>query len=182
MDRAAATSRGTWIADAHSETLTQLVSGDPMRQFGNCLSYVQSALCAVALTACASGQDSSTSGSPVVEDDPTPAKASAEFRHRPRFSTGGASSTGSTGGSSNTGGSANSGDAGPSTADCGICAKANDCCNALGAGALCTFSATTCSTLSAASQASYANNCKSLLVTVTSAWATVNATPPQACN
>jgi hypothetical protein len=53
-------------------------------------------------------------------------------------------------------------------ADCAVCARANECCNAVDAGALCSFSADTCASLEPSSRKPYVVSCKTLLDTVAS--------------
>lgn len=90
-----------------------------------------------------------------------------------RSGTGG---TTSTGGSTSPGGTSNSRPT-SGAAECELCAKANACCNTVGGGPLCTFSAATCASLPASSQAPYINACGVLLDTV----ASVHSVLPDSC-
>jgi hypothetical protein len=93
---------------------------------------------------------------------------------------GGSPGTGATGGTT---GTVNPGTDPGSTpvADCDVCAKANACCLAVNGGTLCTFSATTCSTVAPASRAPYINGCLTLLTQAVAAHQAARATPPAAC-
>ena len=75
------------------------------------------------------------------------------------------------GGTSGTGGS----NGGETVAGCDVCIKANACCNAVGGGPLCTYSAGTCSSDSGSGQAAYVNACQTLLHTIISVHSTVPA-------
>jgi hypothetical protein len=93
---------------------------------------------------------------------------------------GGAPATPGTGGSSagepivGTGGTTG---AAP-VSDCDVCTKANACCNAVGGGPLCTFSATTCVGLAPESREPYIRTCLNLIDTAASAHADA---PAAAC-
>src|SRR5436853_296812 len=65
----------------------------------------------------------------------------------------GSSSVSTTGAGGSTGGSGGAGGAGGggTVVGCDVCTKANDCCNVVGGGPLCTFSAATCSTVAESS-------------------------------
>jgi hypothetical protein len=86
---------------------------------------------------------------------------------------GGAPATSGTGGTSagepirGTGGASG---AAP-VSDCDVCTKANVCCDAVGGGPLCTFSATTCVTLAPESREPYIRSCLNLIDTAISAHA-----------
>jgi hypothetical protein len=95
--------------------------------------------------------------------------------------TGGTASAGTTpidtAGASSTGGAASG-----EPADCSLCTVTQDCCNAVNAGALCTFSADTCASLDPPKQASYALNCLTVLRTTISAWTMNRRIPPPVCS
>lgn len=80
-----------------------------------------------------------------------------------------------------TGGAATAGGGTTSSVDCSICTTALQCCDAVSAGALCTFSAEECSSLDAGRQATYALYCLTVLRTTISAWNIAGRTPPAAC-
>ena len=109
------------------------------------------------------------------------------FRHHPpsaggSTSSGGASTSGGTtssGGSSTTGGTAGSGGIPPAT--CELCTVTQECCNAVNAGALCSFSADACSALDPDRQHTYAVDCLLTLRTIISAWVVGGSTPPAVC-
>ena len=84
-----------------------------------------------------------------------------------------------TGGASGTGGTTSSGGSAP--VPCSICTVTQDCCNAVNAGALCTFSANVCSAYDPLGQKYYATNCLLTLRTIISAWTISGATPPSVC-
>jgi hypothetical protein len=56
-----------------------------------------------------------------------------------------------------------------------------DCCNAVNAGDLCSFSAAACSALDPGRQHTYAIYCLTVLRTTISAWTISGSTPPAAC-
>jgi len=102
--------------------------------------------------------------------------------------TGGASSSGgssmnggttSAGGSSGSGGTAGSGGIPPAT--CALCTITQECCNAVNGGALCSFSADTCSAYDPDRQHTYAVDCLLTLRTIISAWVVGGSTPPAVC-
>jgi hypothetical protein len=61
---------------------------------------------------------------------------------------------------------------------CEVCTKAQDCCNAVNGGPLCTYNAGVCSNLPSDEQPYYANDCLQLIVATTGAW---RGSPPPAC-
>lgn len=65
--------------------------------------------------------------------------------------------------------------------DCSVCTRANDCCNAVGAGGLCTFSSASCASYSGLAQQSYVETCLSLIQTTIDAWKASGAVPPAVC-
>lgn len=153
-----------------------------MHQSKNRIGQFGAALGAVLLSSACGGIDTT--------DPADTARAQSDelrpgYRHHPSPGTGGAPSgtggtssgsggtTGATGGTTSTGGT--------TTVDCSLCTIAEDCCNAVDAGALCTFSADTCSSLDPGRQASYALYCLTVLRTTISAWTTNGRTPPAAC-
>lgn len=112
----------------------------------------------------------------------TEALRAARWHHRPPAGTGG-SATGGTSSAAGTGtGTAGSGAAGSSGQDCGICAVTQSCCEAVNAGALCTFSSDTCASLDPQRQAYYANYCLTVLRTITSAQTINGRAAPLACS
>jgi hypothetical protein len=155
--------------------------------------YIRVLPLALVVAGC-SGTDESSGSKPAELGDPTDTGAATlmslgPFRHR-TFGTGGAqpggaSATGGTPSAQATGGSSPvaSGTGGATSYDCSICTRANDCCNAVGAGALCTFSAATCFAESPpVAQASYTNYCVTLLRTTITAWTSAGQTPPAVCS
>jgi hypothetical protein len=64
---------------------------------------------------------------------------------------------------------------------CSICAITQSCCESVGAGPLCTFSADTCYSLDPLRQTYYARNCRMVLRTTISAQTMNNRTAPNAC-
>jgi hypothetical protein len=127
----------------------------------------------------------------------TDALRDRHWRRRPPVSvsgsgsgTGGSSSSSTTGGTASAGSapidtagaSSTSGAASGERAECSLCTVTQDCCNAVNAGALCTFSADTCASLDAPRQASYALYCLTVLRTTISTWTMNRRIPPPVCS
>jgi hypothetical protein len=113
---------------------------------------------------------------------------SHRYRHPPRGggtptggATGGSPGNTASGGSSGSTGTGSPGTGGTSVAGCDVCAKANACCLAVNGGALCSYSATTCSTVAAASRSPYINACLTLITQTVAAHQAAKAAPPAAC-
>jgi hypothetical protein len=151
-----------------------------------------------ALLATGCGDVGEPGGDGATESADTVATASEAFgrpwrHHRPpagtggsggtSATTGGTSATGGTGatsgGTSATGGTTSSGGSAP--VDCSVCTVAQDCCNAVNAGALCTFSADVCSAYDPGRQKTYAIDCLVTLRTIITAWTGGGSTPPPVC-
>lgn len=99
----------------------------------------------------------------------------------------GGSSSGTGGGSTGTAGSSvgeNAAGSGGSSSSpgCGICERTQSCCEAVNAGALCTFSADTCASLDPVRQAYYASDCLMVLRTTIGAQTINQHTAPTACS
>src|SRR5262245_24420423 len=99
------------------------------------------------------------------------------LRPAPRSPAGASGGSTSSGGSPSSAGSPATGGTTSGVEACEVCARANDCCNTVGGGTLCTFSMTTCASLPASSRAPYINACKTLLNTV----ASVRSALPTSC-
>jgi hypothetical protein len=125
----------------------------------------------------------------------TDALRDRHWRRRPPVSgsgsgTGGSSSSSTTGGTASAGtapidtagASSTGGAASGERAECSLCTVTQDCCNAVNAAALCTFSADTCASLDAPRQDSYALYCLTVLRTTISAWTMNRRIPPPACS
>lgn len=101
----------------------------------------------------------------------------------PRGGTGGSSTTGgtapSTGGSASIGGTTSS--SGSQSPSCSICATTQSCCEAVNAGALCTFSEDTCESLDPLRKTYYARHCLMVLRTTISAQTMRQRAAPAAC-
>jgi len=98
-------------------------------------------------------------------------------RHRPD---GGGANTGGTSGREAPGGMTGStgSDAG-AVADCNVCTTAEQCCGAVeGKPAPCSFSATTCSSMTGAARPAYVNTCVTYVASVRGVWA---GNPPAEC-
>lgn len=108
---------------------------------------------------------------------------SSWWRHRlaPAASGGAGNTSGAGNGTSGSGGavSAGAGNVAPVDPDagCEICARANACCEGVDGGALCTFSAQTCSAMDSVRKEAYVEGCKTLLQTILS----VRTELPSAC-
>ena len=64
---------------------------------------------------------------------------------------------------------------------CSICAITQSCCESIGAGSMCTFSADTCYSLDPLRQYYHARNCRMFLRTMISAQSMNNRRAPNAC-
>jgi hypothetical protein len=64
---------------------------------------------------------------------------------------------------------------------CSICAITQSCCESIGAGSMCTFSADTCYSLDPLRQYYHARNCRMFLRTMISAQSINNRSAPNAC-
>jgi hypothetical protein len=128
-----------------------------------------------------SGTDTTASDNIGTETD---ALRGQHWYRPPKTGTGGASAAGGTastaGGAPTSGGTA--GSSGSPSSSCGICATTQSCCESVGAGALCTFSADTCASLDPQRQASYANYCLTVLRTTISAHTLNQRSAPAACS
>jgi hypothetical protein len=109
-----------------------------------------------------------------ASDDATDDPDLARFSRHPGGHTGTTAS--GTGGASTSGTGAGGGTG--SAAGCDVCKKANDCCNVVSGGPLCTFSAETCNAEPAAARGPYINGCLTMLAVTSSAW---SGNPPAAC-
>jgi hypothetical protein len=76
-----------------------------------------------------------------------------------------------------TGGSAGAPGSGTAS-DCGLCAKAQECCMVVSGGPLCQYSASTCSSKSGVTRTAYVDGCRVMLTTTSAAW---KGQPPSAC-
>jgi hypothetical protein len=138
---------------------------------------VSSTFLVVVAAGCAGVDDGSGDGA-IPSDD----TASSEeelvrrgtwFRHR--FPPPSRDAGAATGGASAGGGSA--GTSGDTVASCAVCSKAQACCSAVQAGALCTFSEATCEALATSARAGYVSSCLTLIDTVRS----VRTSLPDSC-
>jgi hypothetical protein len=130
------------------------------------------------------GSDDAVSG-----DDQTQVQGDFRFHRRHRGqdagSVGGSAggTTGVvTGGTTGSGGAAGTSGATPGTGapatDCDICTKAQQCCQALPAEPVCTFSAATCASEPGEARPAYVNACLTFVVSVRGAW---GGNPPAEC-
>ena len=154
--------------------MTQHVRKNLSRALGS------TALVLLVLSGCAgvddAGTDATEPGATATENDelrPWYRRGGARPLARTRDGAGGRAGT--TAPPTSHGGTSNGAPTG--AAACAVCATANACCNTVGGGALCTFSATTCAGLPESSQAPYINACKTLLNTV----ASVRSVLPDSC-
>jgi hypothetical protein len=145
---------------------------DNMRNQGTALFALAGILLGglVATTGCGDAEIDDT----VAEDVALPGTPAFHSRRHFRGRTGMAGNTGAGGGGSSVGG-----DAGAPVTSCEVCTKAQQCCDA--ANVTCTFSASTCSTLSPAARDPYAHNCLVFLKAIVGAHIGRGVSPPAAC-
>jgi hypothetical protein len=142
---------------------------------------VSSTLLLVVATGCA-GADDASSDAPISSEDTASSqdelvRRGVWFRHRfpPPRDAGAATGGASSGGTAGTSGSGARGS--DDVASCAACSKAQDCCLAVEAGALCTFSQATCESLAPSAREGYLSACAVLLDTVRS----VRTSLPDSC-
>ena len=122
-----------------------------------------------------------TAGDDLTADDGVTPKSRFKSRGGPRGGTGGTTAgtggtTAGTGGTTaGTGGTA--GGTGGVALTCDLCAKANECCKAVGGGPSCSFSAVTCASYPPSTQPYYLSGCLVELRTILG----VQPNPPAAC-
>jgi hypothetical protein len=152
------------------------------RSIRTSLGFFTSATVAAVFAGCAGTDGGSDYGADSSEDTASSkqelVRRGVWFRHRfppPRdagVANGGSSAGGGTAGT--TGSGANGSD---DDASCSVCAKAQACCTAVQAGALCTFSQATCESLAPSARVGYLQSCAVLLDTVRS----VRSELPSSC-
>jgi hypothetical protein len=153
-------------------------------QYSKHLRIVVGALLSGGLLITSGCGDVDQSGSEAEAFDNTGTETEALWGQRwyrpPRTETGGSSTVGgASSGGSTSGGTTNS--SGSASSSCSICATTQSCCESVDAGALCTFSADTCTSLDPLRQGYYAKNCLMVLRTIISAQTMNQRTAPSAC-